>query len=132
VQEDIGISIAKEKEEVHVEDVQMDKDYDIDHSNTEETLQRSLAKDPFLVCMEVLATSGMSMLVKKCSSQEVSKMFSRQKDQDIKLKSKDIKIKIKIQDHKHAKGTSKEFPRIQGSKIQDVTRSESLSAMTTP
>ncbi|GKE88569.1 hypothetical protein Tco_1566044 [Tanacetum coccineum] len=53
VQEDIGISIAKEKEEVHVEDVQMDEDYDIDHSNTEETLQRSLAKDPFLVCMEV-------------------------------------------------------------------------------
>ncbi|GKC72891.1 hypothetical protein Tco_1118774 [Tanacetum coccineum] len=27
-----------------------------------------------------------------------------------------IKLKIKIQDHKHAKGSSKEFPRIQGSK----------------
>ncbi|GJR83074.1 hypothetical protein Tco_0153859 [Tanacetum coccineum] len=74
----------------------------------------------------------MSMLVKKCSSQEVSKFISRLKDQDIKLKSQDIKIKIKIQDHKHAKGTSKEFPRIQGSKIQDVTRSEALRAMTTP
>ncbi|GJY12964.1 retrovirus-related pol polyprotein from transposon TNT 1-94 [Tanacetum coccineum] len=34
--------------------------------------------------------------------------------------------KIKIQDHKHAKGTSKEFLRTQGSKIQDVTRSEAI------
>ncbi|GJY42429.1 hypothetical protein Tco_0429699 [Tanacetum coccineum] len=32
-----------------------------------------------------------------------------------------VRIKIKIQDHKHAKGTAKEFPRIQGSKIHDVT-----------
>ncbi|GJU38679.1 retrovirus-related pol polyprotein from transposon TNT 1-94 [Tanacetum coccineum] len=54
------------------------------------------------------------------------------KDQDIKLKLQDIKIKIKIHDLKHAKGTSKEFPSIQGSKIQDVTRSEAISAMTTP
>nr|GEW78227.1 hypothetical protein [Tanacetum cinerariifolium] len=53
VKEDIGISIMKEKEEVHVEDVQMDEDYDSDHSNTEEMLQWILAKDPFLVCMEV-------------------------------------------------------------------------------
>ncbi|GKC87070.1 hypothetical protein Tco_1147719 [Tanacetum coccineum] len=49
------------------------------------------------------------------------------KDQDIKLKDKDIKSKIKIQDHKHAKGTSKEFLRTQDSKIQDVTRSEAIS-----
>ncbi|GKF24541.1 hypothetical protein Tco_0076863 [Tanacetum coccineum] len=28
---------------------------------------------------------------------------------------------IKIHVHKHAKGTSKEFPKTQGSKIQDVT-----------
>ncbi|GJW57315.1 retrovirus-related pol polyprotein from transposon TNT 1-94 [Tanacetum coccineum] len=55
----------------------------------------------------------MSMLVKKCSSQEVFKIISRQKDQDIKFNDKDIKSKIKIHDHKHAKGTSKEFPRPQ-------------------
>ncbi|GKB18572.1 hypothetical protein Tco_0852495, partial [Tanacetum coccineum] len=51
--EDIDISITNEKEEVHVEDVQMDEDYDIDHSNTKETLQWSLGKDPFLVVMEL-------------------------------------------------------------------------------
>ncbi|GJR34227.1 hypothetical protein Tco_1209911 [Tanacetum coccineum] len=54
------------------------------------------------------------------------------KDQDIKIKSQDIKLNIKIQDHKHAEGSSKEFPRTQGSKTQDVTRSEAISAMTTP
>ncbi|GKA32481.1 hypothetical protein Tco_0718848 [Tanacetum coccineum] len=69
---------------------------------------------------------------KKCSSQEVSKIISRLKIKISSLKLKDIKSKIKIQDHKHAKGTSKEFPSIQGSKIQDVTRSVAISAMTTP
>ncbi|GKA71052.1 hypothetical protein Tco_0777191, partial [Tanacetum coccineum] len=58
--------------------------------------------------------------------------YLKAKDQDIKFKDKDIKSKIKIQDHKHAKGTSKEFPSLQGSKTQDVTRSEALCAMTTP
>ncbi|GJV37623.1 hypothetical protein Tco_1410100 [Tanacetum coccineum] len=42
------------------------------------------------------------------------------KDQDIKFKDKDIKSKIKIKDHNHVKGTAKEFPRTQGSKIQDA------------
>ncbi|GJY09196.1 hypothetical protein Tco_0377381 [Tanacetum coccineum] len=54
------------------------------------------------------------------------------KDQDIKLKDKDIKSKIKIQDHRHAEGSSKDFPCLQGSKTQDVTRSEAICAMTTP
>ncbi|GJS98857.1 hypothetical protein Tco_0820027 [Tanacetum coccineum] len=58
--------------------------------------------------------------------------YLQAKDHDIKFKSKDIKSKIKIQYHKHAKGTSKEFPRPQGSKTQDVTRSEASCAMTTP
>ncbi|GJW82545.1 hypothetical protein Tco_0146520 [Tanacetum coccineum] len=59
------------------------------------------------------------------------KIKSRLNTKISRLKSQDIKIKIKIQDHKHAKGTLKEFPRIQGSKIQDVIRSEAISAMTT-
>ncbi|GKC04333.1 reverse transcriptase domain-containing protein [Tanacetum coccineum] len=63
---------------------------------------------------------------KKCSSQEVSKIISRRKIKISSLKFKDIKSKIMIQDHKHAKETSKEFPSIQGSKIQDVTRSEAI------
>ncbi|GKB60549.1 hypothetical protein Tco_0916735 [Tanacetum coccineum] len=58
--------------------------------------------------------------------------YLKAKDQDIKFKDKDIKSKIKIQDYKHAKETAKEFPRIQGSKIYDVTRSEATCAMTTP
>ncbi|GJW44908.1 hypothetical protein Tco_0073707 [Tanacetum coccineum] len=53
VKYDIDISITKEKEEVQVEDVQMDEDYDINHSNTEEMLQWSFTNDPFLVCMEL-------------------------------------------------------------------------------
>nr|GEV41690.1 putative nuclease HARBI1 isoform X2 [Tanacetum cinerariifolium] len=44
------------------------------------------------------------------------------KNHDISILLKNIKSKIKIQDHKHAKGTSKEFPRPQGFKSQDVTR----------
>nr|GEU35750.1 hypothetical protein [Tanacetum cinerariifolium]GEU89195.1 hypothetical protein [Tanacetum cinerariifolium] len=39
VKYDIDISITKEKEEVQVEDVQMDEDYNIDHPNTKEMLQ---------------------------------------------------------------------------------------------
>nr|GEY56153.1 hypothetical protein [Tanacetum cinerariifolium] len=39
VKENIDISIVEEKEEVRVEDVQMDDAYDIDHSNTKEMLQ---------------------------------------------------------------------------------------------
>ncbi|GJU90951.1 hypothetical protein Tco_1303374 [Tanacetum coccineum] len=50
--------------------------------------------------------------------------YLKPKDQDIKFKDKDIKSKIKIQDHKHAKVSLKEFPRIQGFKTQDVTRSD--------
>ncbi|GJT68894.1 retrovirus-related pol polyprotein from transposon TNT 1-94 [Tanacetum coccineum] len=56
-------------------------------------------------------------------------LYVQAKDQDIKLKSQDIKLKTRIQDHKHAKGTSKEFPRTQGSKTQDVTRSEAIRSM---
>ncbi|GJT16892.1 hypothetical protein Tco_0875598 [Tanacetum coccineum] len=52
VKENIDANTARELQEVQVKDVEMDKDYDIYHSNTEETLQWSLAKDPFLVLME--------------------------------------------------------------------------------
>nr|GEV62669.1 RNA-directed DNA polymerase, eukaryota [Tanacetum cinerariifolium] len=44
--------IAKEKEEVQVEDIEMDENHDIDHSTTKEALQWSLEKDPFLFLME--------------------------------------------------------------------------------
>ncbi|GJZ97839.1 hypothetical protein Tco_0670292 [Tanacetum coccineum] len=52
VDENIDISIAREIEEVRVEDVEMDENHDVDHSKTKEALQWSLAKDPFLVLME--------------------------------------------------------------------------------
>ncbi|GKA29401.1 hypothetical protein Tco_0715646 [Tanacetum coccineum] len=53
VKENINANTTRELEEVQVEDVEMDEDYDIYHSNPEETLQWSLAKDPFLVLMEL-------------------------------------------------------------------------------
>ncbi|GJV47852.1 hypothetical protein Tco_1438064 [Tanacetum coccineum] len=62
-------------------------------------------------------TSSIRFQVDQVTSQELSKFISRLKYQDIKIKSKDIKLKIKIQDHKHAKGTVKEFIGTQGSKI---------------
>ncbi|GJU69360.1 hypothetical protein Tco_1255619 [Tanacetum coccineum] len=72
------------------------------------------------------------MLVQKCSSQERSKIISRLKIKISSLKLKDIKSKIKIQDLKHAKGTSKEFPSTQCSKIQDTTRSEAKGTTIDP
>ncbi|GJU28581.1 hypothetical protein Tco_1167202 [Tanacetum coccineum] len=48
------------------------------------------------------------------------------KDHDISILSKNVKLKIKIHDHKHAKGTSKEFPSLQGFENQDITRSEAI------
>ncbi|GJV72037.1 hypothetical protein Tco_1492032 [Tanacetum coccineum] len=57
--------------------------------------------------------------------------YKQIKCDDHMLKDKDIKIKIKIQDHKHAKETTKELPRIQGYKIQYVIRNEAISARTT-
>nr|GEV22071.1 hypothetical protein [Tanacetum cinerariifolium] len=60
VVENIDISIAKEKQKVLIEDTEMDENHNIDHSGTKEALQWSLAKDPFLVVMELndLSSSG--------------------------------------------------------------------------
>nr|GEW89438.1 hypothetical protein [Tanacetum cinerariifolium] len=41
VKENIDVNTARELEEVQVENIEMDDDYNIDHSNTEETLQFS-------------------------------------------------------------------------------------------
>ncbi|GKC10898.1 hypothetical protein Tco_1007680, partial [Tanacetum coccineum] len=35
-----------------MEDVEMGEDYNIDHSNTKEAIQRSHGQDPFLVVLE--------------------------------------------------------------------------------
>ncbi|GJS99847.1 putative ribonuclease H-like domain-containing protein [Tanacetum coccineum] len=56
VDENIDIRIIEEKEEVPIEDDEMDDD--VDHSNTNEALQWSLAKDPFLVCIELKEQSS--------------------------------------------------------------------------
>ncbi|GJT76680.1 hypothetical protein Tco_1043405 [Tanacetum coccineum] len=52
VEKNINVNTAQELKEVQVQDIEMDDDYDIDHSRTEETLKWSLAKDPFLICMK--------------------------------------------------------------------------------
>ncbi|GJR33398.1 retrovirus-related pol polyprotein from transposon TNT 1-94 [Tanacetum coccineum] len=67
---------------------------------------------------------GLNSILRRKAGELVleKKSFTPRSIQDyLKAKDKDTKIKIKIQDHKHAKGTLKEFPRIQGSKINDVT-----------
>ncbi|GJY42098.1 hypothetical protein Tco_0429368 [Tanacetum coccineum] len=46
-------AMKSEIQEVQIEDVKMDEDYGIDHSNIEEELQWSPAKYPFLVVMEL-------------------------------------------------------------------------------
>nr|GEZ07281.1 hypothetical protein [Tanacetum cinerariifolium] len=53
VEENIDVNTSRELEEVQVKDVEMNKDDDIDHSNTKEALQWSSAKDPLLVVMEL-------------------------------------------------------------------------------
>ncbi|GJT33624.1 hypothetical protein Tco_0924043 [Tanacetum coccineum] len=98
------------------------------HTHYQNQVTRSMLRK--IVSLQVMSKD--EYFGKKCSSQEVSNIISRLKIKILSLKVKDIKSKIKIQDYKHAKGTSKEFPSIQGSKIQDVTRSKAISAMTTP
>ncbi|GKB43384.1 hypothetical protein Tco_0888326 [Tanacetum coccineum] len=98
------------------------------HGKTEHVLtaqsDKSMAFPPL---PQALINENLLKERQKCSSKEVSKIISRLKIKISSLKLKYIKSKIKIQDHKHAKGTLKEFPSIQGSKIQDVTRSEAIS-----
>ncbi|GJW02871.1 hypothetical protein Tco_1561727 [Tanacetum coccineum] len=48
----IDVNTAQELEEVQVKDVEMDEDYDIDNSNTKETIRWSHAHDPLLVVLE--------------------------------------------------------------------------------
>ncbi|GJT24985.1 hypothetical protein Tco_0894922 [Tanacetum coccineum] len=94
------------------------------------THSQSLRIHSTIVSLQVMSKD--EYVGKKCSSQEVSKIISRIKIKISSLKLEDIKTKIKIQDHKHAEGSSKEFPRTQGSKTQDVTKNEAISVMTTP
>ncbi|GJS47194.1 hypothetical protein Tco_0597315 [Tanacetum coccineum] len=42
VEENINVNIAKEKEEVYMEDVEMDEDHDVDISKTKDALEWSL------------------------------------------------------------------------------------------
>ncbi|GKE04403.1 hypothetical protein Tco_1396421, partial [Tanacetum coccineum] len=43
---------TREKEEVHEEEVEMDKIHDVDHLDSKEALQCDLAKDPIFVFIE--------------------------------------------------------------------------------
>ncbi|GJS25330.1 hypothetical protein Tco_0453962 [Tanacetum coccineum] len=73
---ELHVNTAQELEEVHVEDVEMDEDYDIDHSNTKEALQWSPAKDPFLVVMELDDQSSFLLYTMPSSiSNKVKKEF---------------------------------------------------------
>nr|GEZ93700.1 hypothetical protein [Tanacetum cinerariifolium] len=58
-----NISIAEEKEEALMEDVDMDENQDIDHTGTKEALQSNLARDPFLAYMEFNDHSNVVQLI---------------------------------------------------------------------
>ncbi|GJU88338.1 hypothetical protein Tco_1300761 [Tanacetum coccineum] len=51
-EENIIVSTTEGLEEVKVEDVEMDENHNVDHSNTKKVLQCSLVEDPFFVYME--------------------------------------------------------------------------------
>nr|GEY27902.1 putative reverse transcriptase domain-containing protein [Tanacetum cinerariifolium] len=66
----------QELKEVRVEEVEMDKDFDIDHSNTKEAIQRSLAHDPFLVVLEPdVQSSFLLRTIPSSISNEVKREF---------------------------------------------------------
>ncbi|GKC96680.1 hypothetical protein Tco_1162122, partial [Tanacetum coccineum] len=70
----ISLIMRIEKEEVPMKDDEMDDD--VDHSNTNEVLQWSLAKDPFLVCMELNEQSSFVLHTMPSSiSNEVKREF---------------------------------------------------------
>ncbi|GJT32639.1 hypothetical protein Tco_0923058 [Tanacetum coccineum] len=72
-----NIDIANEKEEIPMKDIEMDENHDIDHSGTKEALQWSLAKDPFLVIMELNDQSSFLLhTIPSFISNEVKREFT--------------------------------------------------------
>ncbi|GJW04752.1 hypothetical protein Tco_1563608 [Tanacetum coccineum] len=72
-----NIDITEEKEKVPIKDVKMDENHDIDHSGIEEALQWSLAKDPFLVVIELNYQSSFLLhTISSFVSNEVKKEFT--------------------------------------------------------
>ncbi|GJW74436.1 hypothetical protein Tco_0133806 [Tanacetum coccineum] len=66
-------TLLRNYREVQMEDVEMHEDYKIDHSNTEEALQWTLAKDPFLVCMEL---NDQEFFLQRITLSSISNEFS--------------------------------------------------------
>ncbi|GJV36885.1 hypothetical protein Tco_1409362, partial [Tanacetum coccineum] len=52
------LALQSIKEEVQVEDIKVDDYHDVDHSKTNEALQWSLSRDPFLVLLEPIDQSN--------------------------------------------------------------------------
>ncbi|GJX34311.1 hypothetical protein Tco_0245868 [Tanacetum coccineum] len=76
-EDNIDFNTAQELEEVQVEDVEMDEDYDIDHSNTKEAIQWSPAQDPFLVVLELdVQSSFLLHTIPSSISNEVKREFT--------------------------------------------------------
>ncbi|GJV86956.1 hypothetical protein Tco_1530894 [Tanacetum coccineum] len=64
-----------EIEEVKVEDVEMDENHDVDHSNTKEALQWSFVEVPFFVSME---PKGRSTFVQQITQSSISNEVRRE------------------------------------------------------
>ncbi|GJY41576.1 hypothetical protein Tco_0428846 [Tanacetum coccineum] len=72
----IDVNTAQELEEVQVEDVEIDEDYNIDHSNTKEAIQWSHTHDPFLVVLEPdVQSSFLLRTIPSSISNEVKREF---------------------------------------------------------
>ncbi|GKB46876.1 hypothetical protein Tco_0897629, partial [Tanacetum coccineum] len=74
--DNIDVNTAQELEEVQVEDVEMDEDCDIDHSNTKVAIQWSHAHDPFLVVLEPdVQSSFLLRTIPSSISNEIKREF---------------------------------------------------------
>ncbi|GKB94815.1 hypothetical protein Tco_0980952, partial [Tanacetum coccineum] len=74
--DNIDVNTTQELEEVQVDDIEMNKDYDIDHSNTKEAIQWSHAHDPFLVVLEPdVQSSFLLRTIPTSISNEVKREF---------------------------------------------------------
>ncbi|GJX26546.1 putative reverse transcriptase domain-containing protein [Tanacetum coccineum] len=75
-EDNIDVNTAHELEEVQVKEIEMDEDYDIDHSNIKEAIQWSPAQDPFLVFLELdVQSSFLLHTIPSSISNEVKREF---------------------------------------------------------
>ncbi|GJU28559.1 hypothetical protein Tco_1167180 [Tanacetum coccineum] len=102
----IDVNTAQDLEEVQVEDVEMDEDEDIDHSNTKEEIQWSHAHDPFLVVLEPdVQSSFLLRTIPSSISNEVKREFKNPYSDDEESNHEDAsgQLVLHLKQHQHYK-----------------------------